>query len=58
MATFPCPKCGSVGPAQVREALVNANPAAPLCPACQTPVDETGKSLEQNLGPQWVDARQ
>ena len=46
MALFPCDRCGSKGPAVVSEALRNVNPQSPRCPACETPVDANGKSLE------------
>lgn len=53
---FPCGRCGSSGPAVIREALQNTNPNAPRCASCNTPTDANGKSLEQNLGPAWVPA--
>jgi DNA-directed RNA polymerase subunit RPC12/RpoP len=46
MATYPCATCNSQGPMQVTEALREKNPAAPACPACGSPVDGKGKTLE------------
>lgn len=54
--SFPCARCGSHGGPEIREALVNANPSAARCVSCGTPVDGSGKSLEQGLGPAWVPA--
>ena len=46
MATYPCAKCGAVGPQAVREAVRNANPSAGRCPSCDGAVDGNGKTLE------------
>jgi hypothetical protein len=44
MSYYPC-VCGAKS-AAMREGLRDAYPDAPICPACQGPVDSNGKTLE------------
>jgi hypothetical protein len=45
MSGFPC-KCQAIGPEIVIQSLRDSFPNAPTCPACGSPVDSSGKTLQ------------